>query len=54
MKVPGEIVKQDMARSPKVSPRERIKDFREVELGFDSETIKEECTGCLRCDVRVD
>jgi NADH-quinone oxidoreductase subunit F len=54
MKVPGEIVKQDMARSPKVSPRERIKDFREVELGFDSETIKKECRRCLRCDVRVD
>ena len=54
MKVPGEIVKQDMAKAPKVSPRERIKDFREVELGFDSEIIKKECGRCLRCDVRVD
>ena len=54
MKVPGEIVKQDMAKAPKASPHERIKDFREVELGFDSETIKKECGRCLRCDVRVD
>jgi NADH-quinone oxidoreductase subunit F len=55
MKVPGEeIVKQDMARTPKVSVGERIENFREVELGFGSETIKKECRRCLRCDVTIE
>jgi len=54
MKVPGEIVTQKMARTPTVSSKERIKDFREVELGFDTKAIKEECRRCLRCDVRVE
>jgi NADH-quinone oxidoreductase subunit F len=54
MKVPGEIVTQKMARTPTVSSKERIKDFREAELGFDTKTIKEECRRCLRCDVRVE
>jgi len=54
MKVPGEIVTQKMARTPTVSSKERIKDFREVELGFDTKTIKKECRRCLRCDVRVE
>jgi len=54
MKVPEEIVKQDMARVSKVSPRERIKDLREVEIGFDTETVKEECRRCLRCDVTIE
>jgi len=55
MKVPGEeIVKQEMAKTPKVSPTERITDFREVELNFDTETIKKECRRCLRCDVKAE
>jgi NADH-quinone oxidoreductase subunit F len=54
MKVPGEIVAQKMARTLTVAPTERIKDFREVELGFDTEAIKEECRRCLRCDVRIE
>ncbi|MBW2079305.1 MAG: FAD-dependent oxidoreductase, partial [Deltaproteobacteria bacterium] len=54
MKVPGEIVSQKMARTPTVSSKERIRDFREVELGFDTKTIREECRRCLRCDVKVE
>jgi len=54
MKVPGEIVEQGMARAPKGSPHERIKDFREVELGFGGETVKKECGRCLRCDVTIE
>ena len=54
MKVPEEIVKQDMARTPKISAEERIKDSREVERGFDIETVKRECARCLRCDVKID
>ena len=54
MKVPEEIVKQDMARVSKVSSRERIKDLREVEIGFDTEAVKEECRRCLRCDVKIE
>jgi NADPH-dependent glutamate synthase beta subunit-like oxidoreductase len=54
MKVPGEIVEQGMARAPKVLPHERIKDFREVELGFGGETVKKECGRCLRCDVTIE
>jgi len=54
MKVPGETVKQDMARAPRISARERIKDFREVEIGFDAETVKKECGRCLRCDVTIE
>ena len=54
MKVPGETVKQDMARAPKISPQERIKDSREVEIGFDTKTVKGECGRCLRCDVTIE
>jgi hypothetical protein len=50
----GETVKQDMARSPKISSKERIKDFIEMELGFDIKTVKRECGRCLRCDVKID
>ena len=51
MKVPEETIKQPMAEMPKLSPEERIKDFTEVELGFDEETAKNECSRCLWCDV---
>ena len=53
MRVPEEIVKQEMERVPKISPQERIKGFREVEMGFDLEAVKRECSRCLRCDVKV-
>jgi len=39
---------------PKLGADERVKDFREVELGFDEETAKKECGRCLRCDVKLD
>jgi NADH-quinone oxidoreductase subunit F len=54
MKVPEEIVEQEMARAPKIAPKERIWDFREVEEGFDFETVKRECERCLRCDVKIE
>lgn len=42
------------AKMAKLSPEERAKDFSEVELGFDEETAKKECEGCLRCDVKLE
>jgi NADH-quinone oxidoreductase subunit F len=54
MKVPEEVVKQPQAAMPKLSPEERIKDFMEVELGFDEETAQKECARCLRCDVELE
>jgi len=54
MKVPEQTVTQDMARVSKISPQKRIKDFREVEIGFDIGTVKKECGRCLRCDVRME
>jgi NADH-quinone oxidoreductase subunit F len=53
MKVPEEVVKQARAEMPKLPPEQRIKNFQEVELGFDEETAKKECTRCLRCDVKL-
>ncbi len=54
MKVPEETIKQARALMPKLGADERVKDFREVELGFDEETAKKECGRCLRCDVKLD
>jgi NADH-quinone oxidoreductase subunit F len=55
MTVPEEVIEQAMAEMPKLDPKERIKDFAaEVEIGFDEETAKKECTRCLRCDVKLD
>jgi NADH-quinone oxidoreductase subunit F len=54
MRGPEEIVEQEMARAPKITPTQRIRDFREVEEGFDIETVKRECERCLRCDVKVE
>jgi len=54
MKVPEETIKQARAEMPKLGVDERIKDFREVELGFDEETAKKECARCLRCDVKLE
>lgn len=33
------------------SPKERVKDFREVEKGFTEEQAKLEAMRCLRCDL---
>jgi len=53
MKVPEQVVKQLRAEMPKRTPEESIRSFKEVELGFDEETAKKECTRCLRCDVKL-
>jgi NADH-quinone oxidoreductase subunit F len=54
MRIPEEIIEQEMARAPKIASKARIKDFREVEEGFDIETVKRECRRCLRCDVKIE
>jgi NADH-quinone oxidoreductase subunit F len=54
MKIPEEIIEQDMERAPEIAPQDRIRDFREVEQGFDIETMKRECARCLRCDVKME
>jgi len=54
MRVPKEIREQEMERAPKIVPQDRIKDFREVEQGFDIEAVKRECARCLRCDVKIE
>lgn len=38
---------------PHVDPSERVKDFREVELGLPEEVIVQEASRCLRCDIQV-
>jgi NADH-quinone oxidoreductase subunit F len=54
MKVPEETIVQPRAEMPKLSPDERSKSFVEVELGFDEERAKKECSRCLRCDVELE
>jgi len=51
--VPEEIIKQPRARMPMVDPKERVKNFVEIELGYDEETARKECSRCLRCDVKL-
>jgi NADH-quinone oxidoreductase subunit F len=53
MKVPEDVVKQARAEVLKLEPEERVKNFKEVELGFDEETARKECARCLRCDVKL-
>ncbi|UCH06555.1 MAG: pyridine nucleotide-disulfide oxidoreductase, partial [Deltaproteobacteria bacterium] len=52
--IPGEIVEQPMARTPKLSATERIGGFKEVDSGFDTDKVKAECARCLRCDLTVE
>ncbi|MBN1546592.1 MAG: hypothetical protein JW902_08035 [Syntrophaceae bacterium] len=33
---------------------ERIKDFREVELGLSKEAALREASRCLRCDIQIE
>ncbi len=40
-------------RMPTAPPEERVKDFREIELGFTEEEAFEEAKRCLRCDLEV-
>ena len=36
---------------PARRPEERVRDFREIEIGFSEEQAREEATRCLRCDL---
>ncbi len=54
MILPAEIIQQARAIMPKLAPEERAKNFAEVELGFDEETARKECSRCLRCDVKLE
>jgi len=54
MEMPAESVEQPRAVMPKLDPEERVKNNAEVELGFDEETAKNECSRCLRCDVKIE
>jgi NADH-quinone oxidoreductase subunit F len=38
-------------KMPVAQPGERIKDFREIEMGFTEERAREEAKRCLRCDL---
>jgi hypothetical protein len=38
---------------PRVEVKDRIDSCVEVETGFTEEQAKEECTRCLRCDVKL-
>jgi NADH-quinone oxidoreductase subunit F len=39
---------------PEAACLERIKDFREVELGFSKKEALEEASRCLRCDIEIE
>ena len=56
--IPREIEEEirEMPRSPmpEADLVERVRDFREVELGFADETALQEAGRCLRCDVEVE
>ncbi len=54
MRPPGETIKNPMERPRKRAVAERVKDFSEVEFTFDNESIKKECSRCLRCDIKID
>jgi NADH-quinone oxidoreductase subunit F len=38
-------------KMPTAPPEERVRDFREIELGFSEEEAREEAKRCLRCDL---
>jgi len=54
MEVPEEVIKQPMEVMPKLAPEKRTTSFAEVELGYDEETARRECSRCLRCDVKLE
>jgi hypothetical protein len=54
MKVPEQVVRQQRAGMPKMPPEQRIRNSQEVELGYDEETARKECSRCLRCDVKFE
>ena len=50
--VDDEIKESYRARMPETSIDERVRDFREVELGFTKEVALAEACRCLRCDIK--
>ena len=54
MTIEEEVKEMPRTRMPEVDVVERIKDFREVELGFSREIALKEAGRCLRCDVEVE
>nr|HID59396.1 hypothetical protein [Desulfobacterales bacterium] len=40
MRLPDEIIKQPRAKTPKLSPEDRVKGFMEVELESEEEAVK--------------
>jgi NADH-quinone oxidoreductase subunit F len=53
MTVEEEIREVNRACTLEAECRERIKDFREVELGLSEEDAFQESCRCLRCDVKA-
>ncbi|MEW5723606.1 MAG: FAD-dependent oxidoreductase [Thermodesulfobacteriota bacterium] len=49
--IPKDIQKKARAAMPKRPAGERVKDFAEIELGFDPEKAQEEAARCLACGV---
>jgi heterodisulfide reductase subunit A-like polyferredoxin len=47
--IEGEVPKKDRAPMPELAPMERRESFREVELGYDERTGREEAGRCLNC-----
>jgi NADH-quinone oxidoreductase subunit F len=45
------VEEQNRIMMPTALPTERIKDFREIELGYSEEKAREESKRCLRCDL---
>jgi NADH-quinone oxidoreductase subunit F len=45
------VEEQNRVMMPTALPTERIKDFREIELGYSEEKAREESKRCLRCDL---
>jgi NADH-quinone oxidoreductase subunit F len=53
MGVREETQQKPRSHMPHAPLQERIKDFREVEIGYSKETGLEEADRCLRCDIKV-
>jgi len=50
-KLEGVADEKPRVKMPVAQPKERIKDFREIEMGFTEERAREEAKRCLRCDL---
>ncbi|MCF8110833.1 MAG: NADH-quinone oxidoreductase subunit NuoF [Desulfobacteraceae bacterium] len=52
--VEEEVTEMPRAGMPEAEIKTRIKDFREVELGYDHESAAREAGRCLRCDIEIE